>query len=618
MVNLSGNIYVFGPFRLDVTDRSLRRDGELVPLTAKAFDVLVLLVENCGRVVGKQEFMDKVWSGSFVEEANLTQNIFTLRRVLGDEHGRRGSIQTVPGHGYRFAAAVQVMSGALDEPERAESIATVADAGVVAVPRARAADSFHSLLVLPFINECADATAEYLSDGITESVINSLACLEELRIIARSTAFRYKGTKLSHQQIGRELGVRAVLEGRVLQMSDQLIIRTELTDVENGWQLWGEQFNRPFSDTCEVQDEIAHKISDKLNLHLKRQEQKRITKHYTDNVEAYMLYLKGRYYWNKYTHEDMEQCMKFFWQAIDVDPTYALAYAGLADCYYRLSNLVLPPREAMPKARAAAIKALEIDETLAEAHASLGLVKLYYDWDFVEAGIEFRRAIELKPGSALSHQRYGLYLDNMRRFEEAKREFRLALELDPLSPQIATSLAGSSYFARKFEEAIEEAHKALVLDARFFPARLILGMAYEQLGKFPEAIAEFEAARALAKVPPVLGYLGHAYAMSGKQKEARKVLAELDAHKEADYLSPYLIALVMIELGETDKVFELLEKAYQEKNEWLGWLNTDPRLDSLRSDPRFQSLLQRVGHTPEMSRQANISNGKANGNRKPG
>ena len=616
MATLSGKTYIFGAFRLDVPDRSLRRDGELVPLTAKAFDVLVLLVKNCGHVVGKQEFMDQVWSGSFVEEANLTQNIFTLRKVLGDEHGRRGAIQTVPGHGYRFAAEVQVIAGGTNEDESAESIAKPADSGDGALPRARPTDSFHSLLVLPFINECADANAEYLSDGITESVINSLACLEDLRIIARSTAFRYKGTNLTHQQIGRELGVRAVLEGRVLQVSDQLIIKTELTDVENGWQLWGEQFNRPFSDTCEVQDEIADKISEKLNLHLKRQEQKRITKHHTENVEAYMLYLKGRYYWNKYTHEEMEQGMKFFWQAIDVDPTYALAYAGLADCYYRLSNLFLPPREAMPKARAAAIKALEIDETLAEAHASLGLVKLYYDWDFVEAGKEFRRAIELKPGSALSHQRYGLYLDNMRRFEEAKKEFRLALELDPLSPQIATSLAGSFYFGRQFEEAIEKAHKALALDPRFFPARLLLGMAYEQLGKFPEAIAEFETAGAIAKVPTVLGYLGHAYALSGKRKEAKKVLAELDAYKEADYLSPYIIALVKIELGEKDKVFELLEKAYQEKNEWLGWLNTDPRLDSLRSDPRFQSLLQRVGHVAEVSHQANVSNGKTAGNRK--
>ncbi len=596
MVAHPGKIFLFGAFRLDVNDRSLLRGENLVPLTAKAFDVLVLLVRNHGHVVSKQEFMDKVWSGSFVEEANLTQNIFTLRKILGEEHGRRGIIQTVPGHGYRFAADVRELSAGAESPT---SINLSPDPGAREWPRVRANDTLNSLLVLPFVNEGADPGTEYLSDGITESVINSLACLDDLRIIARSTSFRYKGTNLSHQQVGKDLGVRAVLIGRVRQIADQLIIKTELTEVENGWQLWGAQFNRSFSDTCEVQEEIAQKISEKLNLHLKRQEEKRLTKRYTDNAEAYMLYLKGRHYWNKYTPEEMKQGIKFFWQAIDLDPTYALAYAGLADCYYRLSNLFLPPREAMPKARAAAMKALEIDETLAEAHASLGLVKLYYDWDFVEAGNEFRRAIELKPGSALCHQRYGLYLDNMGRGEEAEREYRQALELDPLSPHVATSLSGCFYFARDFERSIAESLKALALDAQFLPTRLLRGMAFEQLGKLPEAIAEFEQAKAIANVPLVMGYLAHALAQSGKRKEAKKLLAELETHNDTSYLSPYIIALVQLELGNEDLVFELLEKAYQEKNEWLGWLNTDPRLDSIRPDPRFQSLLRRVGYITE-------------------
>jgi len=603
MVAHPGKIFLFGAFRLDVNERSLLRDGNLVPLTAKALDVLVLLVTNRGHVVSKQEFMDKVWAESFVEEANLTQNIFTLRKVLGEEHGRRGIIQTVPGRGYRFSAEVRELAA-----ESATSIAVPPDPEARELPRVRTNAAFNSLVVLPFVNEGADPGTEYLSDGITESVINSLACLEDLRIIARSTAFRYKGTTLSHQQVGKDLGVSAVLQGRVRQIADQLIIKTELTEVENGWQLWGEQFNRSFSDTFEVQEEIAQKISEKLNLHLRRQEEKRLTKRYTDNAEAYKLYLKGRYYWNKYTPEEMKQGMKFFWQAIDLDPTYALAYAGLADCYYRLSNLFLPPQEAMPKARAAAIKALEIDEGLAEAHASLGLVKLYYDWDFVEAGNEFRRAIELKPGSALSHQRYGLYLDNMGRSKESEREYRHALELDPLSPHIATSLSGCFYFGRDFERAIDESLKALALDSRFLPTRLIRGMAYEQLGKLPEAIAEFEQARAIADVPSVLGYLAHGLAKAGKRKEALKVLGELEAHKDASYLSPYLIALVQIELGDNDLVFELLEKAYQERNEWLGWLKTDPRLDRVRSDPRFQSLLRRVGFVTEEMDQASTSN----------
>ncbi len=591
-----GKIFLFGAFRLDANDRSLLRDGSLVPLTAKAFDVLVLLVRNHGHVVSKQEFMDKVWSGSFVEDANLTQNIFTLRKLLGEQHGRRGIIQTVPGHGYRFTADVRELSAGAGSPN---SITLSPEPGAKEWPRARANDTLNSLLVLPFVNENVDPGTEYLSDGITESVINRLACLDDLRIIARSTSFRYKRTTLSPREVGKDLGVRAVLIGRVRQIADQLVIKTELTEVENGWQLWGEQFSRSFSDTCEVQQEIAQKISEKLNLHLKRQEEKRLTKRYTDNAEAYMLYLKGRYYWNKYTPKEMKQAMNFFWQAIDLDPTYALAYAGLADCYYRLSNLFLPPREAMPKARAAAMKALEIDETLAEAHASLGLVKLYYDWDFFEAGNELRCAIALKPGSPLCHQRYGLYLDNMGRAEEAEREYRQALELDPLSPHITTSLCGCFYFARDFERSIAESLKALALDSQFLPTRLLRGMAFEQLGKLREAIAEFEQAKAVAEVPTVLGYLAHALALLGKRKEARKVLSELEAQNDTSYLSPYIVALVQIELGNKDLVFELLEKAYQQKNEWLGWLYTDPRLDSIRPDARFQSLLRRVGFVTE-------------------
>ena len=580
----SENIYSFERFQLDIKDRSLRREGALIGLTGKAFDVLALLVRNRGRVVSKQEFMESVWQGAFVEEATLTQNIFTLRKVLGDEHGRRGIILTVPGHGYRFIAEVREISSA-DETER-RSNASKSNRSVAA----------QSLLVLPFINECADPTSEYLSDGITESVINSLASLQHLRIIARSTAFRYKGTILSHQQVGKDLGVRAVLGGRVQHIADQLVIKTELTDVENGWQLWGGQFNRSFSDTYEVQEEIAQMISEKLNLHLKAQERNRLTKRYTENLEAYLLYLKGRYYWNKYTAPEMQQGMEFFRQAIDLDPTHALAYAGLADCYYRLSNLSLPPREAMPKARAAAVKALEIDETLAEGHASLGLVKLYYDWNFAEAGSAFARAIDLKPGSALAHQRYGLYFSNMGQFEEAKREFGLALELDPLSPQITTSLGSGYYFGREFERAIVEGKKALTLDPRLFPANLLLGMSYEQLGQLPEAIAEFERVRTLTNTPLALGYLGHAYAQAGQVEAARKILQELEGAKENGYLSSFLPALIRIELGETDLVFELLERAFEERNEWLSWLKTDPRLDTLRPDPRFQSLLTRVGY----------------------
>src|SRR5712692_4716749 len=417
-------IYEFGTFRLDTGERLLLRKGQAVPLTPKVFDTLVALVQKSGHVVGKDELMNEVWADSFVEESNLTQNIFMLRKVLGENRDGRSYIETVPKRGYRFVASVREVMDDNDD------LATEKHTGPGIISKATAEDDvLNSLAVLPLTNVSESPDAEYLSDGITESIINSLSQLPQLRVMARSTVFRYKGVEVDPRQVGQDLGVRAVLAGRVLQISDSLIVRTELVDVANGWQLWGEQYNRKLADILVLQEEISREISEKLRIKLTGEEKKRLAKRYTDDSEAYRLYLKGRYYWNKYTKEGLTKAIEYFNQSIELDRSYALAFAGLADAYYRLSNAYLPPKEAMPKARAAAMKAVDIDDTLVEAHASLGLIKMYHDWDWAGAEREYKRAIELDPRSGLGYLRYGSYLQLVGRFDEANASFERARQL---------------------------------------------------------------------------------------------------------------------------------------------------------------------------------------------
>jgi TolB-like protein len=376
--------------------------------------------------------MKRVWPDVEVEENNLTGNIYALRRALAEHQ----YIETVPRRGYRFTAdvkKVRVEDVKLIDSSGAETKVVIRES--VSITR-RAIDS---LAVLPFVNAAADPDMEYLSDGITESIINNLSQLPALRVMARSTVFRYKGHESDPQDVGRDLGVRAILLGRVVQLRDRISVLAELVDVADGSQLWGAQYNRQFSDIFAIQEEIAQEISEKSRLRLTRIEKERLNQRYTENVEAYREYLKGRYFWNKRSAEGVRKAIEYFQQAIEMDPTYALAYVGLADSYASLAYYLinpLPPREVMPKAKAAAMKSLEIDETLAEGHASLGAIKTYYDWDWPGAESEFQHALQLNPGYALAHYWYGVFLTAMERFEEGFAELRWAQELDPLSPII--------------------------------------------------------------------------------------------------------------------------------------------------------------------------------------
>ena len=583
-------IYEFGLFRLDIAERLLLRNGKAVSLTPKVFDTLAVLVQKSGHVVGKDELMNEVWPGSFVEESNLTQNIFILRKVLGVSRGGQSFIETVPKRGYRFVAPVR------EAPDDDLAAGQLTGPGVISKASTQD-DAFSSLAVLPLTNASTNTDAEYLSDGITESIINSLSKIPQLRVMSRSTVFRYKGKDVDAREVGQELGVGAVMAGRVLQISDSLIVRTELVDVANGWQLWGEQYNRKLADILDLQEDIAQEISEKLKIRLTGEEKKRLAKRYTEDSEAYQLYLRGRYYWNKYTKEGLTKAVEFFNQAIELDPNYALAYAGLADSCYRLSNAYAPPKEAMPKARTAAMKAVEIDGTLPEAHASLGLIKMYHDWDFPGAEREYKRAIELDPHSPLGYHRLASCLQLTERFDEALANLKRALELDPLSLLVGSLLAFNLYLRRQYDESIEKYKKVLDMDPNYLQARFGIGHPYEQKGMYEEAIAAYEEAKILSEdlTSELVASQGHTYAVSGQAREAKKVLAYLSERSRGNYVSPYGIAKIYVGLGEIDLAFEWLERAYDERSEYLVWLRIDPRLDRIREDARYQDLLQRVG-----------------------
>ena len=463
--------------------------------------------------------------------------------------------------------------------------------------KSRSSRAIDSLAVLPLVNASADANMEYLSDGITESIINTLSQLPKLRVVARSTVFRYKGREVDAKEVGRELNVRAVLTGRVRHLGDVLVIGTELIDVDTDAHLWGEHYNRRLSDIFEVQEEIAREISEKLRVKLSGKERKQLMKRHTEDAEAYKLYLKGRFHWNKRTRESLKKGIDYFERAIEKDSNYALAFTGLADCYNSLSRFGwLSPAEAMPKAKDAAERALALDAHLAEAHNSRAFVAENYEWDWPTAEREYKRAIELNPNYATAHQWYGEYLATIGRFDEGLDELKQAEQLDPLSLIINSDLGLPYFFAREYDRAVEQWQKTVELDPDFWLAHYALALVYEQQGQYREAIAESKRALNLfGDSPWVLAGLGHIYAVAGETEAAHHVLDELKERGKGLYVSPFDLALIYAGLGERDEALLWLEKAYEERNQWLTWLKVEPRLDSLRRDPRFSDLVRRVG-----------------------
>jgi len=622
------NFYEFGHFRLDTGERVLRRDRELVPLTPKVFDILVALVEHGGKVVEKDDLMKRVWPDTFVEEGNLTQNVSLLRKALGENPAKPQFIETVSRRGYRFVAQVKpAVSGELpvviDDAEFPKSnghsevyppepaagrvpgmhkrvlalgLGAVLTAAVgliyfTGLGKAGAAAPIDSIAVLPFLDDAGGSDAQYLNDKIADSLINSLSKLPKLRVVPRSVVATYKGKEVDPRQVARELNVRAVVTGRVHRYGDTISIQADLIDVENVSQLWGQLYDRKLADILLVQDDISRDIFENLRLKLDVEEQK--------HLDAYRFYLKGRNAWNKRTADGLQQGIEFFQQAINTDANYAPAYAGLADCYNMLVVYgASQPKDGFPKAKEAAIKALEIDESLAEAHTSLAFIKFRWDRDRVEAEREFTQAIKLKPNYAPAHQWYSSFLVSLERFDEAIAEAKRTDELEPLSFTASSHLGWIYYLSGQSDRAITQCNKILELDPNSFPARRYRGLAFEQKGMYREAIEDFEKGVKVSGSPLMLALLGHAYAASGQKSQAQRVLTELNDLQGRRYVSSYTVAAIHAALGDKEQSFKWLEKAYDERDVWLVNLKVDPVFVKLRNDKRFSDLLARTGLKP--------------------
>jgi TolB-like protein/Tfp pilus assembly protein PilF len=454
-----------------------------------------------------------------------------------------------------------------------------------------------SIAVIPFENQNKDPGAEWISDGLTESIINNLTQLPNLKVIARSSVFRYKGKQTDPIAVGKELGVRAVLTGRLMQRGDRMLISAELIDIRDNKQLWGEQYETKLADMLSVQREIAREITNNLRPTLSGVEQSLMEKQYTANSEAYQLYLKGRFYWNKRTHTDLQKAVPFFQQAIDKDPNYALAYSGLADTYALIPVYSREPaREIMPKAKEAALKALALDDKLAEAHASLGQVTDYYDFDFVTAEKEYHRAIELNPNYAPAHQWFAEHLSALKRNDEAIAEIKRALALDPLSVIMNRIYGDILVDGRRYNEAIAQYQKTLDLDPNFPTAHYFLGRAYELNGMYDQAIAEYTKSQGISFMPPeAVQTLKETYVKSGWKAYLQMSVAMLMHDSFRTQLPPFVIATFYARLGNKDEAIAWLEKGYEERDFRIMLLSVTPEFDALRADPRFIDLVRRMG-----------------------
>jgi serine/threonine protein kinase/tetratricopeptide (TPR) repeat protein len=461
----------------------------------------------------------------------------------------------------------------------------------------RVSKIIESLAVLPFENVSTEPDNEYLSDGITASLINILATIPKLRVIAQSTVFRYKGREIDPQAIGRELNVRAVLTGRMMQSGCSLRIGTELVDVATGSLLWGAQYDRKPGDIFVVQDEISNEISEKLRLQLTQAEKKRLRKRHTENDEAYRLYLKGRHYWNKWTEDGFYKAIEQFQQAIAIDPGYALAYAGLADSYVLLGwNSYLPPKAAFPKGKAGAKIALQLDPDLAQAHTPMAALLWLYDWQWEEAQTEFKRSLERDPTYATANHWYAEYVMTMGRHTEVMARMKKSQELDPLSLIINVAVGWALYFARQYDEAVEQLRQTVELDPNYPVTYWILGLLFRKTGRYELAIAEGEKGVKLSGGSPLMrAALAHTLGTAGRNKEALQILDELTELGKQKYVAPYFFAGIYVGLGENDRAIEYLERSYEEHSHWLIYLHIDPSMDALRDNPRFQDLLRRVG-----------------------
>ncbi len=646
--------YEFGPFRLDPTEHTLLRGDQVVALTPKAFETLALLVQKSGHLVRKDELIESVWHDTVVEESNLNVIIHTLRKALGDDPRESKYIETVAKCGFRFVAEVRKAeeheqtasaptngSGSVKvatQSSFAEQINAVHSAtlspsslprprdrrrlvvlvlSIIAVvltatsisvwrsnrrPTTAAAPptQVRSIAVLPFGVLSSEKGDEYLSLGLADALITSLSQTRQVIVRQTEAVAKYQNTGKDPLEAGREQGVDAVLEGQVQRIGDRVRVSARLVRTSDGTSLWADHFEEKFTNIFAVEDAVAEKVARTTVLAMNGAGEapttERLTKRYTENNEAYEAYLKGRYMWNKRTVDSLQKALGYFQQALRLDPNYSLAYVGLADTYTLLSFFTLAaPSDAFPKAKEAAEKALAIDPTLAEAYTALGQYKAYYEWDWNGAEVEFQKGIALNPNYPLLHHWRSLNLIAMGRMDEARAAMQRALELDPLLLVSNVNLGRIDYYEGRYDQAIKQYQRALELDKDFMRTHLRMGLAYVQQGRYHEALTEYNKALEIAgDTPQIRAHIAHVLAISGKRSEALIELAKLQERAKRQYVPPYDIALIYVGLGENDKAFAWLEKAYDDHSTEMIYFKVDPLLAPLHSDPRYQNLLRRM------------------------
>jgi TolB-like protein/DNA-binding winged helix-turn-helix (wHTH) protein/Tfp pilus assembly protein PilF len=648
-------VYEFGPFRLAPAQGTLLRLGTPVSVAPKAFEALVLLVEQRDRLVGKEVLMKTLWPDTFVEEANLNHYIWTLRKTLGEVKGGERYIQTVARRGFRFVAPVKELAGedaeilqeptGVNRPSSEECMAEAAPApthadGMPSMPppvstvpttevksylligvamalalgvvlsirswRANRGETgdfaapmrpLKSIAVLPLKSIGPAADNEYLQLGIADSLITKLANVKEVAVRPTSAVRKYLGPRQDPLAAGREQHVEAVLDGNVQRSGEHIRVTVQLVRVRDGASLWSGTFDELFTDIFAVEDSISQQVARRLSVELSSEERKRLERHSSTNAEAHDAYFKGRYSWNKRTREGFNKALEYFNEAIAVDPNYALAYVGVADSYTMLADYDwLPPSEAATKAKAAVTRALEIDDGLAEAHASLADIRRFYDWDWAGAEREYKRAIELNPNYVTAHQWYAEYLSAMGRHQQATREMERAQELDPLSVVVKSANGWVLLFARDYDKAIAQCQQVIEMDPSFGEVYSQLRRAYEQKGMYIEALAADEKFRVFKR---------KGVHRTGRQPEARRffgakaywrkmrALTENDLRNNLE-AARFRMAEIYAQLGQKDQAFEWLERSYKERSFWMPFLGVHPHLDPLRSDPRFSALMRRM------------------------
>ncbi len=626
------HVICFAEFELHSRRRSLLRSGEPVPLNAKALDLLFFLAENSGRVISKDEIMEVVWKDQFVEETNLTVQMSALRKALGEQVSDPRFFVTIPGKGYQFIADVSIKAAHNDRtaefvkagddkntalkalsPGEEQSgglhrryiVAFVAASLLAVVISALflgrgyflTGETIDSIAVLPFTNQTGDPASDYLTDGLAESVVFSLSRVPYLRVMSRDSSFRFKDVAADAGTIGRELKVKAILTGRIVQAGNSISVRTELVSTADNSVVWGEQFTRDLVDIEKIQIDIARSIVRELQLKLGDSDERLLARSQTEDHEAFQHYITGRHHLNRLTDEGFFKARESFQSAIAKDPNYALAYAGLADAFNLLSGWgAVAPNDGFPFAKAAATRALELDDELAEAHTQMGIVKLFYDLNWEGAEREFTRGIEINPSYSDAHHMYAYALMLQGRFDQAKISAERALELDPLSIYKMITIGNIFSFERNTEAAVAKYKKALEMDPNSGLAHWSLGNAYLHDRKLSEAVREFETAiRLSGDSPDEPASLAFAHALSGNETEARRIIDDLSERSKRSYVAPALFAIIYGALGDKDKAFEFLEEASRERDSMLVFLRIDPLYDPLRTDPRFAELIKRVG-----------------------